>query len=162
MDTIQTKRNGIYMLEKGENLMTLFDSIMGVSENHLIVDDGETLIPSKFTTIRQFLRSMDNFRSCIEQKEDLPQINMTTENTSYIVTDLLEIVDDVKELVAGCHEICMVDAEMPTPYQQAYNYLNNRAIAAFVTVIKSLINDVPMVFGKHRFQRHISTSCSML
>lgn len=45
------RRTGIYRLKQGEKLLDYLNSIMGIIEDHLGMDKGQHLIPSKFSSI---------------------------------------------------------------------------------------------------------------
>lgn len=51
--TNQNKRNGIYQLKSGEQLMDLLDDIMGNIEEHFAFDTKSHIIPSGFSSIPQ-------------------------------------------------------------------------------------------------------------
>lgn len=46
------RRSGIYRLKQGEKLLDYLNSIMGIIEDHLGMDKGQHLIPSKFSSIK--------------------------------------------------------------------------------------------------------------
>ena len=56
------RRTGIYRLKQGEKLLDYLNSIMGIIEDHLGMDKGQHLIPSKFSSINQFAQFLQNFR----------------------------------------------------------------------------------------------------
>lgn len=55
------RRSGIYRLKQGEKLLDYLNSIMGIIEDHLGMDKGQHLIPSKFSSINQFAQFLQNF-----------------------------------------------------------------------------------------------------
>lgn len=45
------RRTGIYRLKEGDELFNYLDSVMGNLEEHLDIDKGQHLIPSKFSSV---------------------------------------------------------------------------------------------------------------
>lgn len=80
------KRSGIYQLKEGGELFDYLFNIVANIEEHLIAGKSCHIIPSKFSSIDQFLSFVRNFKQYISDNYHLLEINLVGENTSYIVT----------------------------------------------------------------------------
>lgn len=73
------RRSGIYRLKQGEKLLDYLNSIMGIIEDHLGMDKGQHLIPSKFSSINQFAQFLQNFTQYLRDNYYLIEINPLAE-----------------------------------------------------------------------------------
>lgn len=115
--TYRDRRTGIYQLNDGSRLMDLFDSVMGYIEEYLLFDDNEALIPSKFSSIDEFLHSVDMNYNHYKSQYHLLEKNLDGENTSYIVIDLIKIIQSFKAMRDRCWKLYQQGLDLPTPYQ---------------------------------------------
>ena len=112
------RRTGIYRLKQGEKLLDYLNSIMGIIEEHFGMDEGQHLIPSKFSSINQFAQFLQNFTQYLRDNYYLIETNFNKEQTDIIVADIANMVNEIIEMSNRCLDIILVDDNVPIPYQQ--------------------------------------------
>ena len=110
------KRSGIYQLKKGGELFDYLSNIVANIEEHLIAGKSCHIIPSKFSSIDQFLCFVRNFKQYISDNYHLLEINIAGEDTSYMVITMCEIIDAVNDMAERCLDIYLREAHTPEPY----------------------------------------------
>lgn len=140
----------IYRLKHGPRLMDLFHSIIGYIEEYFIWDDNECIIPARFSSINQFLQSINSQNNYYNSQYYLVEDNINGSDTHYIITALFRILSDFKSMKDRCWEIYHNDTCIPTPYQQAIFFLHKGELWNFIDVLKSLIADVPYDIHKEK------------
>ena len=140
----------IYRLKHGPQLMDLFHSVMGYIEDYFIWEDNEYIIPARFSSIDQFLQSINAQDDYFKSKYYLIEDNINGSDTYYIINDLFQILNDFKSMKDRCWDIYHNDNRLPTPYQQALFFLHKGEIDNFIDVLKSLIADVPYLVHKEK------------
>ncbi len=133
--TNEERRNGIYRLKSGTELMNLLNDIMGNIEDHLGFDEGTHIIPSRFSSIPQLLQFLENFNSHLKKAYPLIEQNLGGENPSRIAFDIYRICYDIDQMVTRCQYIYQADSDIPIPYQQAKSALRNNNIKLFVEMM---------------------------
>ena len=144
------RRQGIYLLKNGEGLLDLLNDIMGNVEEHLLVNEGMHLIPSKFSSINQLLGFLLNFDTLIKSKYYYVEENICGEQTSYVVVRIISICEDIGQMVSRCRDIYMADDSIPIPYKQAKDSLMNNDVAKFIDIMKSFIQGIPYNIRKEK------------
>ena len=119
------RRTGIYRLKQGEKLLDYLNSIIGIIEDHLGMDKGQHLIPSKFSSINQFAQFLQNFTQYLRDNYYLIETNFNKEQTDIIVADIANMVNEIIEMSNRCLDIILVDDNVPIPYQQVKKSLYN-------------------------------------
>lgn len=145
------RRTGIYRLKQGEKLLDYLNSIMGIIEDHLGMDKGQHLIPSKFSSINQFARFLQNFTQYLRDNYYLIETNFNKEQTDIIVADIANMVNEIIEMSNRCLEIILVDDNVPIPYQQVKKSLYNGDVKEFISLLNSIIKSVPYLIHKEKF-----------
>ena len=145
------RRTGIYSLNQGGKLLDYLDSIMGNLEDHLGMDKGQHLIPSKFSSINQFARFLQNFTQYLRDNYYLIEINFNKEQTDIIVADIANMVNEIIEMSNRCLDIILIDENVPIPYQQVKKSLYNGDIKEFISLLNSIIKSIPYLIHKEKF-----------
>lgn len=145
------RRTGIYRLKQGEKLLDYLNSIMGIIEDHLGMDKGQHLIPSKFSSINQFAQFLQNFTQYLRDNYYLIETNFNKEQTDIIVADIANMVNEIIEMSNRCLEIILVDDNVPIPYQQVKKSLYNSDVKEFISLLNSIIKSVPYLIHKEKF-----------
>lgn len=145
------RRTGIYRLKQGEKLLDYLNSIMGIIEDHLGMDKGQHMIPSKFSSINQFAQFLQNFTQYLRDNYYLIETNFNKEQTDIIVADIANMVNEIIEMSNRCLEIILVDDNVPIPYQQVKKSLYNGDVKEFISLLNSIIKSVPYLIHKEKF-----------
>lgn len=145
------RRTGIYSLNQGGKLLDYLDSIMGNLEDYLDMDKGQHLIPSKFSSINQFARFLQNFTQYLRDNYYLIETNYNKEQTDIIVTDIANMVNEIIEMSNRCLDIILVDDNVPIPYQQVKKSLYNGDVKEFISLLNSIIKSIPYLIHKEKF-----------
>lgn len=145
------RRTGIYSLNQGGKLLDYLDSIMGNLEDHLGMDKGQHLIPSKFSSINQFAQFLQNFTQYLRDNYYLIETNFNKEQTDIIVADIVNMVNEIIEMSNRCLDIILVDDNVPIPYQQVKKSLYNGDVKEFISLLNSIIKSIPYLIHKEKF-----------
>ena len=145
------RRTGIYRLKQGEKLLDYLNSIMGIIEDHLGMDKGQHLIPSKFSSINQFAQFLQNFTQYLRDNYYLIETNFNKEQTDIIVADIANMVNEIIEMSNRCLDIILVDDNVPIPYQQVKKSLYKGEIKKFVSLLNCIIKSIPYLIYKEKF-----------
>ena len=131
--------------------MDYLDSIMGNLEDHLGMDKGQHLIPSKFSSINQFAQFLQNFTQYLRDNYYLIETNFNKEQTDIIVADIANMVNEIIEMSNRCLDIILVDDNVPIPYQQVKKSLYNGDVKEFISLLNSIIKSIPYLIHKEKF-----------
>lgn len=145
------RRTGIYSLNQDGKLLDYLDSIMGNLEDHLGIDKGQHLIPSKFSSINEFSTFLKNFTQYLRDNYYLVEINLNKEYTDMIVVDIAKMVNEIIEMSNRCLDIILYDENVPIPYQQVKKSLYNGNIKEFISLLNSIIKSIPYLIHKEKF-----------
>lgn len=140
----------LYRLKHGPRLMDLFHSIIGYLEEYFVIADNESIIPARFSSINQFLQSVNAQNNYFSSQYYLIEDNLNDSDIHYIIRDILQILNDFKSMKDRCWEIYHNDNCIPTPYQQALFFLQKGETRNFIDVLKSIIADVPYNIHKEK------------
>lgn len=145
------RRTGIYSLNQVGKLLDYLDSIMGNLEDHLGIDKGQHLIPSKFSSINEFSTFLKNFTQYLRDNYYLVEKNLNKEYTDMIVVDIAKMVNEIIEMSNRCLDIILYDENVPIPYQQVKKSLYNGDIKEFISLLNSIIKSIPYLIHKEKF-----------
>jgi hypothetical protein len=145
------RRTGIYSLNQDGKLLDYLDSIMGNLEDHLGIDKGQHLIPSKFSSINEFSTFLKNFTQYLRDNYYLVEKNLNKEYTDMIVVDIAKMVNEIIEMSNRCLDIILYDENVPIPYQQVKKSLYNGDIKEFISLLNSIIKSIPYLIHKEKF-----------
>lgn len=149
--TSRDRRTGIYILKYGEKLLDYLNSIMGNVEDHLGMGKGQHLIPSKFSSVNQFAKFLQNFIQYLRDNYHLVESNFKGEQTDFIVVDIANMVNEIIEMSNRCLDVILNDDNVPIPYQQVKKCLYDNDIKEFVSLINSIIKSIPYLIHKEKF-----------
>ena len=144
------RHTGIYQLISGDELLQLLYDIISNMEEHLFVNANCHLIPSRFSSIVQLMRFLENFQQYIKERYHLIEINQKGEETDMIVVDMTRICYDIDQMVTRCKRIYKTDVNIPIPYQLAQNALQSNDVELFVKLVRSIIKSVPYNIHKEK------------
>lgn len=145
------KRSGIYLLKRGCELFDFLSNIVANIEEHLIAGKSCHIIPSKFSSIDQFLCFVRNFKQYISDNYHLLEINMAGDDTSYMVITMYEIIDAVNNMVERCLDIYLREEHTPEPYSLMRRSLAKGEIETFMTTLEAVVSDIPYGIRKKAF-----------
>lgn len=145
------KRIGIYQLKKGGELFDYLSNIVANIEEHLIAGKSCHIIPSKFSSIDQFLCFVKNFKQYISDNYHLLEINIAGEDTSYMVITMCEIIDAVNNMAERCLDIYLREVHTPEPYSLMRRSLAKGEIDTFMTKLEGVVSDIPYGIRKTAF-----------
>lgn len=145
------RRTGIYSLNQDGKLLDYLDSIMGNLEDHLGIDKGQHLIPSKFSSINEFSTFLKNFTQYLRDNYYLVEKNLNKEYADMIVVDIAKMVNEIIEMSNRCLDIILYDENVPIPYQQVKKSLYNGDIKEFISLLNSIIKSIPYLIHKEKF-----------
>lgn len=164
-DINRDRRTGIYQLKSGSQLLQLLHDIFGNIEEHFRTEENQHIIPSRFSSIPQLLKFLENFQQHVKHRYHLIDQNIKGEDTDMIVSDIYRICNDIDEMVTRCRHVYLADNAIPIPYQIAKNALLNNNVKQFLKLIGSLIKNVPYNIHKEKLDEgyfhtiiHIITS----
>ena len=70
--------------------MDLFISFISYLEEYFIFGEDEKLIPSRFSSVSQFLQSIDNQNCYLDSQYHFIENNLNGDDTSFIIIDLIK------------------------------------------------------------------------
>lgn len=145
-----SKRQVLYPLKYGYQLMDLVDNITGNIEEHLLLPENKLLIPCKFSSLQQLLSSLDRFNKIIQK--DLPKVeySLREENVPQEIYTIALMCKDIDYMVERCINVYIQKSSFPPLYRQAINCLINQDIKEFIEYLKSIIKSVPYNIHKEK------------
>lgn len=126
-------------------------NIVANIEEHLIAGKSCHIIPSKFSSIDQFLCFVKNFKQYISDNYHLLEINIAGEDTSYMVITMCEIIDAVNNMAERCLDIYLREVHTPEPYSLMRRSLAKGEIDTFMTKLEGVVSDIPYGIRKTAF-----------
>ena len=101
----------------------------------------KNLIPHIFATPEALIYSLNWFKQYLNEKQNLLDINYNGENTSYIVTKVQEVKNEIILVVDYVKK--MYDSQnVVVPYQELRYKLITREIDGFVAILKSIFASI--------------------
>lgn len=76
----RTKRQVLYPLKSGDQIMNLVENITGNIEGHFLLPENKLLIPCKFSSLQQLLSSLDRFNKIIQKDFPIIEYYLREEN----------------------------------------------------------------------------------
>lgn len=163
-DVCQNRRNGIYLLKRGNELMDLLDTIMGnIENNFLLPNDNSHLIPTRFASVSHVVDYLKRFKDSVCKYKPIIKKNITNGVIdNYIIAGICEMVDQIEKVADRC-EKTYSHREMPRPYQILREKLFNKDIDGFVECINAVLKGVPYLSRKKKFDEgHFQTMLQLL
>ena len=148
----QSRQTGIYLLKNGAKIMDLFNSIHGnITEKFY----SKRLIPHQFSTPEDLFNSLNAFKEYLNENEWLLNENLNGESTSYIVSELLQLKNEIVHMIDYAKELYEIEDSI-IPYQDLRYYLIRREIPNFIECIKSILASVSYAITKSKEGYHHS------
>lgn len=141
---------GIYQLNGGKELLGFVETIVGIIEDNLSTSGDESIIPAKFSSITQLLQFLRNHGKYVEGFYDLIESNLNKPVAEYYIAEIGKMYDDTKHMVERCNQIYLNDNNIPIPYLQIKNALQNNDLNTFVDLMKALIMEIPYSVRKEK------------
>ena len=141
---------GIYQLNGGKELLGFVETIVGIIEDNLSTSGDESIIPAKFSSITQLLQFLRNLGKYVEGFYDLIESNLNKPVAEYYIAEIGKMYDDTKHMVERCNQIYLNDNNIPIPYLQIKNALQNNDLNTFVDLMKALIMEIPYSVRKEK------------
>lgn len=153
-DVNTNRRRGIYLLKQGCSLCDFLNSLIGNIEEHLICEKGIDIIPSKFSSVDQFLVFISRFIEYIDTHIYLITDNLRGDSSSYIVTTMYSMTDDLLSMFNRCLSLYEVNESelLPAPYYNMRRHLIDGSVNEFVKSLKAAINTIPYDVRRIEFQ----------
>lgn len=164
-DVSRNRRNGIYLLKGGTELMDLLNTIMGnIEERYSLPDENSHLIPTQFASVSHLLNHLkwlkgyvDSFKSIIESNISGGVID------NYIVSSICGMVDSIDQTVDRCIKVYQENDSLPRPYQILRAQLLDNDIDGFVESVKGILKGIPYLSRKKHFNEgHFQTMLQIL
>ena len=145
-----SKRQVLYSLKYGYQLMDLVDNITGNIEEHLLLPENKLLIPCKFSSLQQLLSSLDRFNKIIQKDFPKVEYSLREENVPQEIYTIALMCKDIDYMVERCINVYIQKSSFPPLYRQAINCLMNQDIKGFIEYLKSIIKSVPYNIHKEK------------
>lgn len=137
--TIHRDRHyGIYRLKEGDKLMNFILSIHCKIEEQFY---SKKLIPQKFATPEALLTALDSFKKYLNENQKYIDINLDEKNTSYIVSDLQKIKNELIQAI-DYTKIIYDYEDTVIPYQELRNKLITNNVPDFISILSSILASV--------------------
>ena len=115
---------------------------------------GIDIIPSKFSSVDQFLVFISRFKEYIDTHIYLITDNLRGDSSSYIVTTMYSMTDDLLSMFNRCLSLYEVNESklLPAPYYNMRRHLIDGSVNEFVKSLKAAINTIPYDVRRIEFQ----------
>lgn len=160
----RNKRNGIYLLKGGTDLMNLLHTIIGNIEDHFCLPDEDShLIPTQFASVAHLIDYLESMKRHVLSYKPIIDKNITGEVISnYIISNICNMVGDIVQVTDRCVKI-YGKGEIPRPYQVLREQLFKKNIDGFVDSVNSILKEVPYLCRKKKFDEgHFQTMLQIL
>jgi hypothetical protein len=148
----ENRQFGIYKLKNGTRLMDFLNTIHGNIEEKLY---SKRLIPQRFSTPKDLFDALTAFKNYLIQNEQLLIDNLNGERTSYIVSQLIDLKDEIIHMIDYAKELYEIEDSI-IPYQDLRVYLIRKEIPKFIETLKSIIASVSYSISKSKEGYHHS------
>ena len=142
----ENRQSEIYLLKNGARLMDFFNSIHGNIEERFF---SKNLIPQKFSTPIELFDALTSFKIYLIQNEQLLIDNLNGERTSYIVSELMDLKEQIIHMIDYAKELYEIE-DTVIPYQDLRVYLIRQEIPKFIETLKSIIASVSYAISKSK------------
>ena len=115
----RNRRNGIYHLKGGTELMDLLNSIMGnIEDRYSLPDESSHLIPTQFASVSHLLNHLKWFKGYVDSFKSIIESNISGGFIdNYIVSGICGMVNSIDETVDRCIKVYQENDNLPRPYQ---------------------------------------------
>lgn len=164
-DVYQNRRNGIYLLYGGTELMNLLHSIMGNLEGRFCLpDDASHLIPTQFASISHLLSYLKWLKDYVESFKPYLDHNISDGLIdNYIISGICSMVGNIGQMVNRCVGVYQDNESLPKPYQIIRTQLFENDIKGFVESVNGILKGIPYLSRKAKFNEgHFQTMLQIL
>jgi hypothetical protein len=140
----QNRRFDVYPLKNGNKIMDFILSLQSNVEEKFFF---KRLIPQQFPTPKSLLNALTNFKIYIEENQKLVEPNLDGEDTSYVVSYLMNFTYDLINMIDYCQEV-FDSEETIVPYQELRMNLIQKNIDDFIRNLKSILASVSYAINK--------------
>jgi PD-(D/E)XK nuclease superfamily len=137
--TNEQRREGIYKLENGAQILDFLNDVHGNITERL---RHNPLVPHRFTTPNELLFYLKCFRDVIVSKSYLLKEDEIKENTSYIITHFIEYKNKIVKAIDYAFEIYDMEDDNILLYQQLRYHLIKQNVPEFIEDLKSIFSSV--------------------
>jgi hypothetical protein len=142
--THKDRQYGIYKLKEGNKLMDFLISIHSNIQEQFYF---ENLIPHKFATPEALLSALDGFKRQLNDNQKYLDINLNGEDTSYIITVIQEIKNELIQAIDYTKTIYDYE-DTVIPYQELRYELITNNVTGFIQILKSVLASVSYAISK--------------
>lgn len=143
--TYEQRREGIYKLENGSEILDFLNNVHSNIENKL---KYPKLVPHRFTTPEDLLQYLNNLKTYIENKIYLFKETEIDKNTNYIITHFIEYKNKIIKAINYTFEIYDLEDENILLYQQLRYHLIKNDIPSFIDNLKSIFSSVSYAIAR--------------
>ena len=161
----RNRRNGIYHLKGGTELMDLLNSIMGnIEDRYSLPDESSHLIPTQFASVSHLLNHLKWFKGYVDSFKSIIESNISGGFIdNYIVSGICGMVNSIDETVDRCIKVYQENDNLPRPYQILRAQLFDNDIDGFVDSINGILKGIPYLSRKEQFNEgHFQTMLQIL
>lgn len=148
----ENRRNGIYMLKNGANIMDAINNISGSMHQYV---DGEEIVPVVFPTTKALLRSISSFKLSLERYNKYLEASKSEGINSYEISYLEKLLKEIEE----CADYCIYKYDFdqrPILYDKLRKALFDGNIDDFIGNLKSVLASVSYLISKEKEGYHHS------
>jgi len=148
----KNRKEGIYMLKHGANIMDAINNISGSMHQYV---DGEEIVPVVFPTTEALLRSISSFKFSFEQYRKFLEANKSGGIISYEISYLENLLTEIEQCADYCIWKYNFD-QRPIPYDKLRKALFDGNIDDFIGNLKSVLASVSYLISKEKEGYHHS------
>lgn len=135
----KTRREGIYRLESGPEILQLAIDIIENLNEHLSLEIGRNIIPSKFPSIMATLQFIDRFDDFVSKKIHIVEKHLSGECPNQDIITIASIWYEFHAMYVRCKQVYSEDEDIPIPYLRIRDCLYDNNIPGFIDLLKSTI-----------------------
>lgn len=146
----KTRREGIYRLKNGPEILQLAIDIIENLNEHLSLEKERNIIPSRFPSIMatlQFLERLDDF---VSKKIHIVEAHFCGEGTDHDIITIATIWYEFHAMYVRCKQVYSEDENIPIPYLRIRDCLYDNNIPGFIDLLKSTIKNIPYNIHKEK------------
>lgn len=147
----ECRQTGIYMIPEGGHLMDIIRSIISIVEEYFGLVSGQHLIPTRFSSPHQLIRTLSFLRDYAKREKDFVTSIPVEYQERYEVRGTYGMLDDVYEMATWCiqcYEVKVIDNTYLKPYLDMKACLDSEDVKGFVAILESIFNNIPYSIHK--------------
>lgn len=142
--THRDRHTGIYLLKHGTKLMDYLINIYITFEEKL---SPQSLIPEVFASPEQMISFLLGYRQYIEENKKLLSDNICGQDTSYIITDLIDISESLIYMIDYVKQWYDADDSV-VPYLDMRYCLTTRDVDQFIKYLQQIFASISYAINK--------------